>query len=228
MYTNIPTDIALQAISKYLSANENIIFHHYDSNALIEALQIIFNNNFIQFVRNKELWDSFKQRMQDWHGLNWVFTQPSTTCNFMDMTISITNDKITTTIYEKKQNLYLYIPPHSAHPPSIINGLIFGHILRLHRLCSRNQDIQQKTHDHLNRLIQRGHPISKLIPVFKQAQQRATLLLSQKQTNTPEIPKTSSAKIFLHLPYHPQDPPRSTIQHLWNSTIMNPPCQPPL
>ena len=49
MYTNIPTDIALQAISKYLSANENIIFHHYDSNALIEALQIIFNNNFIQF-----------------------------------------------------------------------------------------------------------------------------------------------------------------------------------
>mgnify|MGYP006198016031 CR=1 FL=1 len=92
-------------------------------------------------IHNKKIWDSFKLRMQDWHGLNWVFTQPSTTCNFMDLIISIINKKITTTIYKKEQNLYLYIPPHSAHPPGIINSLIFGHILRLHRLCFRNQDI---------------------------------------------------------------------------------------
>ncbi|KAL7475024.1 hypothetical protein ACHAW6_000959, partial [Cyclotella cf. meneghiniana] len=32
----------------------------------------------------------------------------------------------------KKQNLYLYIPPHSAHPPGIVND----HFLRLHCLCS--------------------------------------------------------------------------------------------
>ncbi|KAL7474347.1 hypothetical protein ACHAW6_000321 [Cyclotella cf. meneghiniana] len=100
--------------------------------------------------------------MQDWHGLNCVFTPPSTTCNFMDLTISIVNDKITTTIYKKEQNLYLYIPPHSAYPPGIVNGLIFGHILCLHCLCSHKWGIQQKAQDLLNRLIQCGHPISKL------------------------------------------------------------------
>ncbi len=49
MFTNIPTDAALHAISTYLRTHENTTFHHYDSTALIEALQIVFKNNFIQF-----------------------------------------------------------------------------------------------------------------------------------------------------------------------------------
>ncbi len=166
--------------------------------------------------------------MQDWHGLTWVITPPSTTCNFMDLTISIINDKITTTIYEKKQNLYLYIPPHSAHPPGIINGLIYGHILCLHCLCSHKQDLQKKTKDLFNCLTQRGHSASKLLPVFHRAHRRATSLILQNRTDIPDTPKPSPTKTFLHLPYHPQDPPRSTIQHIWNSTIINPPHQTPL
>eukprot|EP00804_Cyclotella_cryptica_P005818 CCRYP_000116-RA/>CCRYP_000116-RA protein AED:0.39 eAED:0.47 QI:0/0/0/1/0/0/3/0/287 len=35
-------------------------------------------------------WCSFKQTMQQWHGLQWDFTPLSTSCNFMDLTITIT------------------------------------------------------------------------------------------------------------------------------------------
>jgi hypothetical protein len=289
MYTCIPTEPALDLISSYLRTNENNTFHHYNSNALIEALQIVFQNNLIQFgdtywqqisgtgmgispappwatifyglheqqflpdwsqhviyykrfiddvfgiwlphtdpIKNNELWELFKHRMQSWHGLEWEFTHPSPTCNFMDLTISISNSKITTTIYEKKQNLYLYIPPHSAHPSGIINGLIFGHILRLHRLCSNKRDIQQKSQEFFTRLIQRGHPPDTITPLFHHAHRKATTFMTNQHITTAEQPKPPTNTVFLHLPFHPHDPNRHTIQNLWNTTVAKPIHQTPL
>ena len=49
MYTNIPTETALTVISQYITTGEKKLFHHYNSQALIEALQIVFRNNVIQF-----------------------------------------------------------------------------------------------------------------------------------------------------------------------------------
>ena len=45
----------------------------------------------------------------------------------MDMTISINNsNKIETTLLDKRLNLHLYIPPHSAHPPGLLPGIVYG------------------------------------------------------------------------------------------------------
>ena len=54
----------------------------------------------------------------------------------MDMMIEIREDWIITLIYEKEINLYLYTPPHSAHPLGVLAGLVSGNILRIHSLCS--------------------------------------------------------------------------------------------
>lgn len=43
-------------------------------------------------THNAELWNNFKSCMQNWHSLEWVFTSPSLTCNFMDLTLSLTNN----------------------------------------------------------------------------------------------------------------------------------------
>jgi hypothetical protein len=80
---------------------------------------------------NAQRWAEFKADMNGWNGLEWVCEEPTTVVNFMDLTIRIVDGKLQTTIYEKAQNLYLYIPPHSSHPKGVLTGLIFGQVLRI-------------------------------------------------------------------------------------------------
>lgn len=49
MHINIPTEPSLTVISNYICAAEVQLFHHYNLPTLNEALQIVFQNNFIQF-----------------------------------------------------------------------------------------------------------------------------------------------------------------------------------
>ena len=62
------------------------------------------------------------------------------------MMISIREDQIITSLYEKSMNLYLYIPSHSSHPPGVLTILVSGNILRIHSLCSEkdNLDLRMK------------------------------------------------------------------------------------
>eukprot|EP00956_Cyclotella_meneghiniana_P031768 scaffold84611_cov48-Cyclotella_meneghiniana.AAC.1 len=67
-------------------------------------------------VQDKLLWDEFCRDMDSWHGLRWKCEAPSRSVNFMDLTITIVNGRLETTLFEKAMNLYLYLPPHSSHP----------------------------------------------------------------------------------------------------------------
>ena len=49
MYTHICTGPVLQHISDLLRSKEGRTFQHYDAQALIEALEIVFQNNIFQF-----------------------------------------------------------------------------------------------------------------------------------------------------------------------------------
>eukprot|EP00956_Cyclotella_meneghiniana_P009912 scaffold13696_cov36-Cyclotella_meneghiniana.AAC.2 len=75
----------------------------------------------------------------------------------MDLTITIVDGKIETTIFEKAQNLYLYIPPHSSHPRGVLTGLICGQVLRFCRLCSKRSDTNKKIQEFAKGLMDRGH-----------------------------------------------------------------------
>ena len=75
-------------------------------------------------VKDRRQWTSFVELMQDYYGLEWIFEERSKKVNYMDMTISIREDWIITSLYEKSMNLYLCIPPHSTHPPGGLTGLV--------------------------------------------------------------------------------------------------------
>ena len=96
-------------------------------------------------------WDHFKNEMNAFPGLTWEFSERAKTIDFMDMTISINkSNNIETTLFEKRLNLHLYIPPHSAHLPGLLPGIVYGTLFRIFTLCSNNKDKLQQTKVFLN------------------------------------------------------------------------------
>jgi hypothetical protein len=293
MYTNIRTDPALREISAYLRDPETQqSFPHYNANALIAALEIVFKNNIFRFgdttwrqisgtgmgispappwatifyalhenvivpkwkkylfffrrfiddifgiwlkdpdpTTNELMWNAFQADLQKWHGLEWVCTEPSSSVNFMDLTISISGDgAISTTLYEKEQNLYLYLPPHSSHPKGVRKSLINGQILRIRRLCSSQSDADSFVKRFLTRLTERGHAEESLLPLFSRAEENAKQYLSRTPAEHAAIRSTKERaarrQVYLHLDFHPEDPPSHELQSLWREFVAAPPGQP--
>jgi hypothetical protein len=79
---------------------------------------------------NFETWNRFKYKLNNWGSLKWVIKEPSHRTHFLDLNIQLDNSSITTETYQKSMNLYLYIPPLSAHPHSCFKGLINGELRR--------------------------------------------------------------------------------------------------
>ena len=104
--------------------------------------------------------------MQDYYGLEWIFEEYSDTVDYMDMTISIREDWIITSLYEKATNLYLHTPQHSTHPQRVLDGLVSGNILRIHSICSNKENINLRMKEFYARFLVYGNQPDYLIPAF--------------------------------------------------------------
>jgi hypothetical protein len=67
-------------------------------------------------------WEDFKGTLNAWGSLRWVIEEPSSSTIFLDLKIQIENSRIRFTTFQKPMNLYLYISPSYAHPPSCLKG----------------------------------------------------------------------------------------------------------
>jgi hypothetical protein len=161
-------------------------------------------------IRDRELWDEFCHDLNQWHGLEWECEAPSTTVNFMALTITIIGDRVETTIFEKPQNLYLYLPAHSSHPPGQGTGLVLGQVLRFCRLCSNTDDANAKMKEFHSCLYACGHSPAALQVLFDRAEQNATTYMNRipAEQEARWIAKKweSQRQVRFHLKFHPQDP----------------------
>jgi hypothetical protein len=210
----------------YYAIHENRVLPHWNSN-------ILFYRQFIDDIigiwacdvcpeHNNTLWSSFQLDMQQWHGLEWEFSPLSRTCNYMDLTLTINGRSIHSTLFEKPQNLYLYLPPHSSHPKGQLQSLIFGNILRIHRLCSTPQEIRKHTRAFHQRLTNRGHHTATITIAY--TSRTHTEHATRQQLLKPKTDNT----VFFHLQFHPQDPAARDLQHAWQQTVATPPNETPL
>jgi hypothetical protein len=169
-------------------------------------------------------WQSYQDDMNArFGGLQWTFSPRSSTIDFMDLTIVIKGNSVTTTLFEKAMNLHLYIPPHSAHPPGVLSGLVLGMIYRIHNLCTDALDIRWKTLRFYRHLTARGYKPDKLRPLFSTAISRAL-----HPPPAPQEPENERNRIFFHLPFHPDDPPSTQIQKIWTDCLAAPRQRTPL
>ncbi len=158
--------------------------------------------------------------------LRWTFEEKGKSAIFLDLRISLVDDTIETTIYEKEMNLYLYLPPHSCHPPGVLKGLIFGFAFRAKTLCTNPSARIPFLRKCYHRLLNRGHSPSSIAPLFNEAISRVLIGRDTRDINT-EV-RNNLTPLFLHLKYNPFDPSSRALQDIFRDTILCPPDEPPL
>ena len=77
--------------------------------------------------------------------------------HFLDLLISIVNNRMETTVYSKPTDAHLYLNANSSHPKSQILGIAKGVALRLRRICSRDADFWEKSRIYMKYLTDCGH-----------------------------------------------------------------------
>jgi hypothetical protein len=161
--------------------------------------------------------------------LNWKISAPSSTCTFLDVTITkaFNNDSpyISTTLATKPLNLHAFIPPLSCHPKSTLKSLIFGFLFCICHLMD-NPIIQRKQiSDYFDRFLAQGYHGNQLKLLFKSAFHRF-----QKQPYFSAEKGCNHARSLhpqlLHLPFNPGDPKSKHIQAIFASVFpQNAPLQ---
>ena len=165
---------------------------------------------------DRQRWEAFQQCQQEYCSLDWEFSKLSKTANFLDLTLDVDSFHINFKLYEKPLNLHLYIPPNSAHTPSVRTGLVNGGVFRILKLTTKDRDKTRSLSKFHSHLLARGYKPSFLRLAFEQALQEFS-----KSRKTP-ITTDSQEPIFLHLPFHPRDPTRSSIQRAFHTCLLRP------
>jgi hypothetical protein len=214
----------------YYALFENILLDEYGANLLlyrrfIDDVLGIWVPTTADPAVDAATFDDFANRMNAWPGLTWETSDRTPSVVFMDLTIRIEGRRITTSLYSKPLNLYLYIPPMSSHPPGVLSGLISGVIFRIYTLCSEKPDVRARLQDFWNRLLARGYTAVTIETPFRKGIANAKSFLLRHTVGPTDA---ESQPLFFHLRYHPQDPPSSDIQDAWKHLVVHPPLQVPL
>ena len=74
--------------------------------------------------------------------------------NFLDLSITISDNCLVTLVYSKPTDAHLYLNAKSCHPKSQILGIARGEALRIRRLCSDKGsdevDFSNKSKEHMH------------------------------------------------------------------------------
>ena len=120
---------------------------------------------------------------------------------------------------KKPNNLHLFIPAKSCHPPGLLRGMINGYVYRINTLCTKPTDKKQRMQKYFNSLIARGYDPDNLKTLFHQAQMKK---------GAQDKNRSDGNRIFFHVRFHPKNIPPATIQKIWKTTISSPANEKPL
>ena len=158
----------------------------------IEQMDRLDPSTFKRMFHVDTSWEKFKITLNQFGPLQWNVKELTTSTTFLDFQINIMNGQLHTKTYQKALNLYLYIPPISAHPQSCFKGLITGELIRYWKQNSDQKDFINVTQLFIQRLVQRGYKVNDIIPTLRSTAatidniqgNRSTLLTNSPAENT--------------------------------------------
>ena len=170
------------------------------------------------WVGSQEEWANFKQDTNNFGILTWEFEEPSLSVDFLDLTIKIEHNRITTKTYQKALNLYQYIPPQSAHPPNMIKDILYSLLKNYYRQNTKLEDYYDMATKLYTRHVAKG---------WNRALIKSHILAAdlkiRNSSSQPSLPSTvepvsnNKDTLFIHFEYHPNDIPRRRIRAIYNT-----------
>ena len=140
----------------YMAISEDQFLPHFKTLLLYKR----FIDDVIGIWRcngDREKWTFFKKKLNNpFFELDWEISDLSKQATFMDMKIELKGNKVITSLHEKANNLHLFIPSKSCHPPGLLKGMIYGNIYRIQKLCSLPDDIKHRIREFYHHLLARG------------------------------------------------------------------------
>ena len=77
--------------------------------------------------------------------------------NFLDVTISLKDGKLITSLYTKPTNAHLYLNWNSSHPQHVLKNIPKGQFIRIKRICSEKNDFEKYANILKHKLVKRGY-----------------------------------------------------------------------
>jgi len=206
-------------------AYATVTFGDYENTTILTEFsrQLLYYRRYIDDIigiwlppdyNQTSTWNRFQDTLNNWGNLQWKCQAPSKKTVFLDLELELCHSSVKTRTFQKEMNLYLYIPPLSAHPPSCLKGLITGE-LRRYWLQNSHADFQEILSKFITRLTERGHTIESLKPIFIQAAQ----LIDKRHNLLKSSTANNDNTIFLHRTYHPYGLERNAIRRVYQQTI---------
>mgnify|MGYP001794966372 FL=1 len=120
---------------------------------------------------------------------------------FLDLRITNDNGKLNTTVYSKPTDSHLYLHSKSCHPKKSIVGIEKGVALRLKRICSTDQEFNNKRNEYSKYLVNRGHTQPSVNKAFKSVSS-----MTRDEARTPKGHVNKNFPITFTSKYNPRGP----------------------
>lgn len=123
--------------------------------------------------------------------------------SFLDLIIYQECNTLYFKTHQKALNLHLYLPAHSAHPPGVLKGMVFGLVSKYRQQNSKDADFKNIVQQLFTRLVRRGYRSEMLQDLFQ---------LALERLHRPRV-DTSMKKCFFKIRYDPNGPSRSQLRY---------------
>ena len=162
-------------------------------------------------------WYRLHDTMDAFGSLRWDLSKRTRHAIFLDLNVRIdpASQRIWTSTYQKPLNLFLYIPPRSAHPPGVLKSTIYGNLRRFHRQNTKPKDFIQVAREFAEHLVDRGHDRDNVEALFREA--AATFDAANYTANHSK--EDTRHTLFFHGEYHPRGVPKNTARRIYNDTL---------
>ena len=128
---------------------------------------------------------------------------PHSSLPFLDLCVSISNNRVSTTIHYKATDTHNYFEYTSSHPTHCRNAIPFSQFLRLRRICSDDGDYDIKSAEMASFFDYRGFP-KNLITTSRQRAKGISRERALRKSNR-EHSTQRSEKVPLVLNFHPRN-----------------------